>query len=98
MKAVVEVVAVDEVEDVVMGEAVKALASIVALSIMRAAVQLKMERRERQLKGVDMLGLVAVVAVVVVSIMERLLMGNALVEYSSATVELAMGKSLFFKS
>ena len=81
----------------VMGEAVKAVASFVVLSIMRTSVQLKMERQERQPKGVGMLVHVVVVAVVV-AIMERLLMGSALVEYLSATVELAMGKRLFFKS
>jgi len=91
MKAVVEAVAVDEVEDEDMGEAVRVGASIVTLPIVRTLVHLRMERLERQLKGVDMVGLVVVVAVVVVSIMERLVMGNALVEYLNATVELAVG-------
>lgn len=91
MKAVVEAVAMDEVEDEDMGEAVRVGASIVTLPIVTTLVHLRMERLERQLKGVDMVGLVVVVVVVVVSIMERLLMGNALVEYLNATVELAVG-------
>lgn len=96
MKAVVEVVAVDEVEDgdMVMGEVARVVGLIETLPTVRTLMHLKMEWVVRQLKDVDMVGLVVVVAVGVVSMMEKMLKGNALVEHLNATVELAVGKCL----
>ena len=86
----------DEVEDgdMVMGEVARVVGLIETLPTVRTLMHLKMEWVVRQLKDVDMVGLVVVVAVGVVSMMEKMLKGNALVEHLNATVELAVEMNL----